>query len=294
MTKHLATGLLLAAAIATAGCAPTQTKPEPYPRYDGGPRVFVSGGNLSTWTETPAQDYLIPNSQVFVAARSSASSTGALVLGPVGAIIGSQMDRSRSAELLGDRGEALAIKFDGIVRDELAKRMTSGAPGSLLRFADRSEDADIQLLPFARLTEGVLPNTSGASLVLIARYRDAQSSEPRGRRYNYSLGDTRPFGGNDGWTANNGTALRTAADAGFRRLVDLYSRDLAGEFDAVIAAEKPPMVAWRPRADPSRLVRGVLLADRPDHIVVAFQFRDLILWAMPTIIDKSLIEIERP
>ena len=122
MRKTVLFGFL--GALVFSGCA--TRAPVTYPAYKTAPTVTVSATTLSTATETPAGDYLVDNSQVFVRG-SNYSEGGAAMLGPIGAIAGIAADRANNASAVAEVKSQLSIKF---VKDlnEALSRTTSLAP----------------------------------------------------------------------------------------------------------------------------------------------------------------------
>ena len=87
MMKRLKqTSVLIVLVVLIQGCA--STGPLVYPDYSSGTTVHVSAETVSTMTETPAADHLLPDSQVFINGGSNKSAFFGL--------IGIAIDRSSS------------------------------------------------------------------------------------------------------------------------------------------------------------------------------------------------------
>ena len=273
--------------IILSGCA-TQ-KVVNYPEYKSVATISASTGTVSTVTETPAEDYLIPNSQVFVSGRGSDGTVGSM-FGAIGAVISTSIDRSRNESAVGDAAPSLRLKFDSELTEALKQNLAREPYVSKYKTLPSDNASDIKLLPSARF---IVQKDSNArvSFQLNARFKDPVKGDEGRKAYSYSREEHRKFSGENGWADKNGARLKEAAHRPFERLSLVFIQDLAGEFDAQIATGKQQLIRWHIEGS-TQLVTSVLLREYPDYFVVVPMLNDKPNMSLITIVERSLVRVE--
>ena len=192
-------------------------------------KLFPSTDTVSTWTETPAEYHLIPDSQVFVTGRGgNAGNVGGLFGGALGAVIGVQMDRSGNAETIAKIEQALSLKFTQQLSAALkATAATRTNPHSYVEVAAENE-AQLSLLPSATLTLKPDGQTM-LSFRLTVRIHQAQGTKEATRNFFYLVGKTRPLEGTESWTEGQSKAIRSAASVALANMSSALIDDIEGK-----------------------------------------------------------------
>ena len=211
--------------IILSGCA-TQNIVK-YPEYKSVATISASTGTVSTVTETQPEDYLIPDSQVFVSGRGSDGTVGSM-FGAVGVLISTSIDRSRNKSAVGEAASSLRLKFDSELMAALKQNLSREPYASKYQALPSDTTSDIKLLPSARFVVQK-DSKSGLFFQLVARFKDPVRGVEGRKTYSYSIGEFRGFSGGDGWTDNNSALFKEAANRAFERLSLDFLQDLAGE-----------------------------------------------------------------
>lgn len=240
------------------GCA---SKPVVYPEYQKAPTISVSNETVSTMTETPAEDYLIPGSQVFVAGKGGASRYLALV--------GVAMDKSSNESAISGNANAFRVTF----KDQLSQalKLAGENSGHEPPIAVVESGGDVLMLPSARL---VLRDDSNADLSfrVTVRFKDLASGDEGRKEYFYPYG-LRPLAGEGGWAQNNSASFKQASGQAMGRLALVILEDLAGRYRETIKPANQRSVRWKPLVGET-VVTGLLLKDEPDYLVVMRTMRE--------------------
>ena len=133
--------LLMAATI--GGCA-TLTY-VPFPTSAKPLTIAVSGSTVSSFSEVPAIDYLIPESQVFY--RNFALFGRA----PIGIFLG--INRVINRSRLGTELPAFAIKFSPMVEQHVSSALSDQMEPHRFVLTTESGNPDLVVLPYATLTD---------------------------------------------------------------------------------------------------------------------------------------------
>lgn len=287
--------IALLTALSVHGCANMTI--DRYPTYPSVPRVAVLSETVSTWSETPAQDYVVPDSQLFVGVRTSGAMmalTFIPLFGALGAIAGAQLDRSRSAALLEGQESTFAIKFDSILRDELS-RVAVDQRNARVRIAEKVEGAEIQALPHVRLTVAGNDDRLRASVHLTTRFFRAEDGAQISRRYVYFTPEERPMLGPEGWGNAGAAAVVGTARPALSRLAEVFVKDLAGQFVRASEADPPPIIEWRMKTEASaRFVSGILLSEEPGYVVVIPRAGSTFMRGSIALLDRAAFDFRRP
>jgi hypothetical protein len=247
--------------------------------------VFVSSGSISTSTETAAEDHLIPGSQVFIAGQGQPSALGGLG-GLIGGLIAVELSRSKNAEMATEATESLKMRFDSALKDALRKVIA--AEKTLLSFRiEDNEPAALTLLPYARLITGPDKKVAAAFQVNL-RNAKGGGSRPARMKYVFSSVEVRPFmDGSNGWADQKSEPIRRAAEKAFDALARVIIADVSGAGFVVPPVDKRKTVRWK--AAGTTGVKGILLAEFPDYLVVAPAPKD---WPIPgilSVVDRALV-----
>jgi hypothetical protein len=270
---------LLAAALLTSLCA-CATRSTLYPEFKQPPTVSVSKDTVSTMTETAAEDYLIPGSQVFVAGKGGASRYFALV--------GVAIDKSRNESAVSGAEEALRLTFDAQLSQAIQRATEDRARGSRPVTLTAS-GGDITLLPAARL---VLRDDDRGELAfrVTARFKDLASGNEGRKNYWYSYG-ARPLAGENGWAANQASSFKQASDEAMARLANIILDDLYGAYRQGMDPGQQKIVRWKPLKG-EQVITGVLLKEEPDLLVIMPMFREKPMTGVIGAIPKELIRLQ--
>jgi len=238
----------------------------------------VSGDTVSTFTEIPAGDHLIPDSQVFVGGRGGASRWFSL--------LGVAIDTARNESAVGDAAGAVKIKFDSSVATALhSLEERNVVPEVKLTVA--ADPYDVKVLPSARLN---VHEDEQADLVmrLTVRTKDASASEVT-KNYYYAVSGARPLAGSESWTENNAKAFRESAQTGVERLVEAFAYDAAGRFaEAADKARKIKVTFLRT----GRVIESLLLGETGQTIIAMPIFRDRPMKTVVQVFDKATVKSE--
>lgn len=266
----------IALAAAVVGCA---TKSVVYPELKGPPTVSVSKDTVSTMTETPAEDHLIPGSQVFVAGKGGAAKYFSL--------LGVAIDKARNEASVSGTEDALRMTFDRQLSDGLKNAASDTRASRPITLIDTG--GDILMLPAARL---VIRDDSKADLSfrVTVRFKDTASGNDGRKNYWYSYG-SRPLAGQDGWTANQGALFKQASDEAMTRLAAIILDDLYGGYRQSLEPGQQRLVRWKPISG-DQVVTAVLLREERDYLVVVPMFREKPMTSLVGAIPRSLIQMQ--
>jgi hypothetical protein len=247
--------------------------------------VFVSAGNISTSTETPAEDYLIPDSQVFITGQGKPGALGGLG-GLIGGMIAVEVSRANNAGMAIDAAESLKMRFDSTLKEALRKAVANEKTPINFRVED-NEPADLVLLPYARLITG-FDKSVAAAFQINLRNMKTGTNRPARMKYVFSGVETRPFmDGSSGWADQKSEPVRKAAEKAFDALARVVLVDMSGVGFLVPAADKRKIIRWK--AAGTNGVKGILLAEFPDYLVVSPAPKD---WPIPgiiSVVDRALV-----
>ena len=283
--------------IILSGCATQNVK---YPEYKSVATISASTGTISTTSETPAEDFLIPDSQVFISGRGGvANSIVGSMFGAIGAMVSVSIDRSRNESAVGEFAPSLRLKFDSELTEALKQNLAREPYASKYQALPSGKTSDITLIPSARF---IVQKDSNArvSFQLNARFKDPVKGDEGRKAYSYSSEELRKFSGENGWADKNGTRLKEAAHRPFERLSLVFIQDLAGEFDAQIATGKQQLIRWHIEGDPQVItlrgkpqpVTSILLREYPDYFVVVPMLNDKPNMSLITVVERSLVRVE--
>ncbi len=244
-------------------------------------RVVSSADTISTMTEIPGGDHLIPESQVFVGGKNG---TGRWL-----ALLGIAIDKARNQSMISGTAEPLRMKFDSIILQSLAALSINNIVFDVRpNFPDGAYDA--KLLPSARFLVEHEP-LAHLSFRLTARIRDASTKAEITKNYLYGFLRLRPFVGDGGWAENNSQLLREASKIAFEGLVDAFAQDIAGQFAEALLQNKQRTIKIS-SIDGGPSTSAFFLGQSPKTIIVMPMFRDQPLRAIVQVIDKESVRIE--
>jgi hypothetical protein len=274
MSRLLAPSVILCLGV-LSGCA---TISATYPEYKQAPTLAVSDGTVSTATETPAEDYLIPDSQVFVAGKGGASRFLAL--------LGVAIDRSRNESSVSGQADALRLKF----KDQLeAALRRASSTSSIFKGGVNvvAGDADLLLIPAARL---VVRDDSRADLSfrVTVRFKDPASGN-EGRKNYWHVYGIRPLTGEGGWTDNKSSLLKSASDEVMNRVAQVIIEDLAGGYRDRLDPSKQQRIRWKALTG-DQVATSILLKEEPGHFIVAPLLKDQPARGIVLIVPKDIVK----
>ncbi len=219
-----------------SGCA-TTTQSIIYPPFTNEIRVHVSKDIVSTWTETPANDAVIPESQVFVAKKSSASSM-------LGGALGVAVRRSKAKSETSGALNELSLYFDKIVADKLSA--IRGTPSITVKESD--ENVNFLLLPSVRF-EVNKQKLSSLYVRLTSRYL-TDTEKPQTKNYYYLVSDEYNVEGDQGWFGVDNPFEETT-ELAFEMLTRAFYSDITGKLINSGTAQKQAkakLFSWSKKA----------------------------------------------
>lgn len=247
-------------------------------------RIFVSPDTVSTWTEVAAQDYLIPDSQVFITGRGS---DGAKYLGLLGAAI----SRSQNESATGAAAERLRLNFSNELTKALNGAIASRPSSPKLTIVDSAGAALLVLLPSAKLTVSD-DNSARLSFRMTVRFVDAISKSEVKKEYYYFHGGGRNLAGADGWSDDNANSVRKSSEEAMARLAEVLLDDIAGSLSSAYDPAKPRFANYSVVGFEGKLARALLLKEYPDHLALAPLFRDRPSRGVVVILERRSIVLQ--
>lgn len=230
-------------------------------RYPPDGLIRVSDAGPEAWSDLPAYDFVVADSQVSYGEPSVAPVGVGALFGVFGALAGAAVANVASKKSGGVYESRLKLRFHDDVAALMAARL-SGAH----RMAGPGEAATLEVLPSIRF-EAETPQTPRLQTRLDVRFRGL----PRGRQevkvYRHIVAAVRPM---DAWVADDAQSLRAAVRASFEVLIDVIVDDLRGRFDEAFSPEVAPVTHWLEPGS-SDVSYGVMLRDTPARVLLAMQ-----------------------
>src|SRR5258708_1954994 len=240
-------------AFGIAGCA---TKSVVYPEFKQPPTISVSKETVSTATETPAEDYLIPDSQVFIAGKGGAARYFSL--------LGVAIDKSRNESAISGSADAFRVNFKEQLAQALKVVSAKSSPwGQAPALVETG--GDILMLPAARLVMRDDESKADLSFRVTVRFKDVAGDEGR-KNYWYPYG-VRPLAGNGGWADQNPALFKTAGNQARMRLAQVIVEDASGAYRKTVEPGNQRTIRWKALTN-ERAVSGVLLKEQTEYLVV--------------------------
>lgn len=282
--------LVVLLVVAASGCGSVAGTIK-YPDYPRGAAIAVSAETTPAST-MPAGAHLVEGSQVWIFGKTGATTVSAVLGGPLGVLVGAQIDRARNLAAVGEGESALSRRFDATLRDALGRHQGGGSESIAIRQSADANAADVTLLPEANLIlrdDGRLHT----SFRVAARIRGVPEVGEATRTYFYNGDPSRPLEGPETWWADGGKAFAAAAERAMDALAATIVRDMRGTYRAQISADPMRIVDWTPVSDPSTRVSGALLDETADHLVVVPMFRNVTpMRALVLVIHKSIVNLQ--
>jgi len=213
LKAYIALGLLAI----LSGCA---TTPQiiTYPVFHESIDIHVSKETVSTWTETPANDALMPDSQVFVAKKSGGFSL-------LGGAFGIAIQRSGAESQAADASNGLSLYFDELVKNKLSAMELNPK----VNLVDIEESTSFKLLPSVRF-EIDKKGQALLSVRLTSRYLIPDEKLVT-KDYLLLVDESRPLEGNQGWFGTSKRFEKTVHLA-FETLVQTFYEDVTRRLPA--------------------------------------------------------------
>lgn len=271
------TTFALMLALALAACASTPTQ---LPEFKQPPSISISKETVSTFTEVPAEDYLIPGSQVFVAGKGGA--------GRYLALLGMAIDKARNESQVGASADALRVTFD----EQLAQALkTQGEKSAWQRpVTVLPAGGDVLVIPAARIVMREDESKADLSFRVTMRFNDAASGSQGRKNYFYVYG-IRPLSGPGGWAADNGALLKQAASEAMGPLAKVILDDLAGSYRASAEPGQERLIKWKPLTS-EQVFTSVVLREEPGYYILRPRFKDRPVIGVVVIAPKQLVRLE--
>jgi hypothetical protein len=246
--------------------------------------IFASADTVSTWTETAAQDYLIPNSQVFVTGQGS---DGAKYFG----LLGVAISRSQNESATGPAADSLRLNFSSTLTQALNVAISSRPLVPKFNIVGVAERAQLRLLPSARLTVSE-DNSARLSFRLTVRFIDAVTNSETKKEYYYYHGDSKKLAGPDSWSDDHASPVIRSSDQGMALLADVLLDDVAGAFSDAFEPAKQRFANYSAVGSKGKVARALLLKEYPDHLALAPLLRERPTRAIIVILERRSIELQ--
>jgi hypothetical protein len=272
--SRLVAWIIFICAFGLAGCA---TKSVVYPEFKQPPTVSVSKETVSTATETAAEDYLIPDSQVFIAGKGGAARYLSL--------LGVAIDKSRNESAISGSADAFRVTFKDQLAHGLKVVSAKSSPwGQAPALVETG--GEILMLPAARLVMRDDESSADLSFRVTVRFKDVAGDAGR-KNYWYPYG-VRPLAGNGGWADQNAALFKTAADQAMTRLAQVIVEDVGGAYRKNIEPGNQRTIRWRSLTN-ERVVSGVLLKEEADYLVVVPLLNERLVTGVVLTIPKEIV-----
>ena len=244
-------------------------------------RINVSPDTVSRLTETPAGDYWIEDSQIFIGGRGNASRWFGLS--------GAAVDMIRNENAAGGASTTLRIKFDRILLDAFAALEKRNALPET-KFISSNDSFDAKLLPQARF---FIEDDGQVRLTfrLTARMKEEGASSEVTKNYNFTVTGLRPFVGAGGWADNNAELVRSESMNAFERLAEAFAFDVSGRFAEASLPAKQRIVTLTSIAS-GKSSRAFLLGQSEKTVMIMPMIRDKPIRDMVMVIDKTAFRID--
>ena len=269
--------LMLVSAGVAAQAVPTYPKSETT-------NIFASTDTVSTWTEIAAQDYLIPNSQVFVTGQGS---DGAKYFG----LLGVAINRSQNESATGPAADSLRLTFSSTLTQALNVAISLRPPVPKFNIVGVAEAAQLRLLPSAKLTVSD-DNSARLSFRLTVRFIDAAINSETKKEYYYYHGGSRKLAGPDSWSDDHASPVMRSSEQAMALLADVLLDDITGAFSDAFDPAKQRFVNYSAVGSKGIVARALLLKEYPDHLALAPLFRERPTRAIIVILERRSIELQ--
>lgn len=263
------------------GCA---SHPVVYPNYKVKPKISISADTISTITEIPAGDYLIPESQVFIGGQGRVNPASAIfgVAGVLTNIAIIQSDNESSLDVTN-----LHVKFNTQLTEAFNREPYLKKYASKFQLVETEAASDIKLLPSAKF-DILADSRIRLTFTLTVRFKDDVSGSTGIKNYHYAVGDIRQSSGDGGWTDNNAAAFKEASIRALNLLAQIFLQDITGEFRGTLESDKQHLIQWKTILG-EQVFTVLLLREYPTYFVVT---------PMPNktsieIVERSLVRLIR-
>ncbi|NKB75983.1 MAG: hypothetical protein GKR96_02805 [Gammaproteobacteria bacterium] len=251
----------LAFLILLSGCVSTP-QPNIYPDYDDGTRISVSNETVSRWTETPAGDSPLSNSQVFIDSGSDMAKEAALAglvggLAPAGSYIVVETSSGQSPSNVSDLG----AQFDEQVKALLKQKLNRSYQ---LMDVEAGQQPDIVLRPSARFSVRSGTQNYGLSMRLTSRYKDNESEKSSTKDYYFAFPEILPLHGENSWVSDGASLFHEKVKEGLAALVEILIDDLSGKYKANMLNEPLKTMELAETADSGAITSVVFLGEHGD------------------------------
>lgn len=190
--------------------------------------LYSSIDTVSTWSETDAEAYLIPNSQVFVQGKAGGgSSTGGVFGGALGALVGVAADRNSNAKAVAATEHDLALSFQQQMADALSVSIVERQKTERYKRVVTAKDAQLLLLPSAVLIAKSNGQWALSFRMTVRVHKDSNAQEIT-KNFWYAVGKMRDLTGPDSWTENHSQQIKDAATIAFNKLSAALLDDMEG------------------------------------------------------------------
>jgi hypothetical protein len=240
--------------------------------------MYVSSGTVSTWTETTAEDYLVPESQVFIAGRGLGASN---YLGLLGVLI----DRSHNASSTSVVEAALRQNFAQMLSGILKSRNAASSQADRYVQVQLQDTAQLTLIPSAKLS------VADDGLAMLS-FRLTVRADGDKKEFFYIVSERRPVLGPNSWSDQSSKVLVDVASVALTRLTDVLFDDMTGAFASSIASGQKTFVAFRSNDKKFPYYGSQVLKEYPDYVVTtSCGSRQMVKFF--TVIDRSGLVAEQ-
>lgn len=253
----------------------------PFPTPVAPISITVSSDTVSTFSEVPAIDYLIPQSQVFYRLLSIGHRP------PIAELLG--INRATSRRHLEPAGGRLAVSFTSMLKRELSEKGASPAFSRKFAVVEAGEQSDLTLLPFATLVDHG-DGRAGLEFEIVVRVSEGPGRNAHNRRYFYATSEIRPLAGSgEGWSDGEAAPLRHAANVALPRLLDLVVSEIGGSYPRTLPPPAPKFVYWR-TVSFGKPASAAVMHEHPDYFVVGWATAEYPRGSHFGIVERGLVQ----
>ncbi|MBL8524636.1 MAG: hypothetical protein JNN20_13170 [Betaproteobacteria bacterium] len=269
-----------------AACA---TKPPQYPQASI-MSVVASKGTVDLSTEVPADDYLLPDSQVFVGGRESgAVSTIAGGFGVLGVAVGMSINRTKNANALEGTHDAMRLSFAAEQADTFFRMAEARAPGRFVPLKPNTK-AHFVLVPSARLNFGE-QGDAHVSFRTKVSFLDRDTALESGKNFYYTSFERRNIKGVNSWSEDNAKAMKALAAKAMPLITEAILDDMDGRLQRASSPLNPRFVMLRPKSLAMPAQRMLVLKENAEQILVAPAPRDQVFSTVVMIFERDAVEM---
>lgn len=272
---------LLTMSLIFSGCTMIYD-PIKLPQYSNELRIFSSSENLSSMKEVPYGDYLVNESQVYIAGEELSDTSFALVA------LGLAQVESASKKIKG-KDVALSVKFNDIVAGAVDKISREHNVGKTLSLVDSKDLADLVLIPSVRIVSESNENMARVDHRLTVKFIDPLTRKEATKNYWYLAEEVLPITGHNSWSSMEAKNLIHFSKFAFYSLMLTSLKDLQGIYEDPLTANPIKYVRYKLPNCCKAPIKAVLLEENEDYFVISNLFEGKSIKTNYVIVPRGLV-----